>query len=112
MMPIEQGDSLLISCLSKNPLLIYKQRKLIIPAIEKNPMLPMKPIQKLQTMAESKNLLVLGHGERCLEFAKMDFEDDFVIRRLSQKSSSVAYSVRNSCFWNHCLNLEIALYNQ
>ena len=94
MISIQEGDALLISCLSKNPLVLYKDRKLIIPAVEKNPLLPMKPIQKLQTMTESKGILVLGHGERCLEFAKLDFEDDFLIHRTCQKSSQVSYSVR------------------
>jgi hypothetical protein len=95
MIPIAQGAGLLISCLSKNPLVIYQDGKFIIPGVEKDPLLPMKPIQKLQVMTESNGILILGHGERCLEFAKLDFEEDCLINRTCQKSSPVPYSVNH-----------------
>lgn len=103
MIPLSQENGLLISCVNnKTPLVVYKDGKMATPLLGKNPILPMKPIQRLQSMAESDGVLVLGHGERCLEFGRIRLEEDVIeICRNNQKLGQVSYSVRNvsSCAW-------------
>lgn len=93
MISLSDGQGYLVGCLDKQPLMLFQDNAMIIPAIEKNSVLPMKPIQRLSSVAEQNGIIALAHGNRCLEFAKLKrSQEGPSIQRIYQ-ATSIAYEV-------------------
>ena len=68
----------------------------MFPKYDKNDLIPFKPIQKLNSFAESSGALILSHGDHNLEFGKLivsEFDGSFVISRFCQKAIEKPYKV-------------------
>jgi hypothetical protein len=78
------------------PLAISKNHRILFPKYDKNDLIPFKPIQKLNSFAESSGALILSHGDHSLEFGKLtesEVDGSFLISRFCQKATEEPYKV-------------------
>lgn len=97
---LSDGKGFLVGCLGKQPLMLFQSKTLIVPEIEQNAMLPMKPIQRLSSLAEQNGIITMAHGNRCLEFAKLKWSEDGPSVQRIYQTSSIAYDVIQSVFFD------------
>ncbi len=86
----------MVSCLKADPLIFVNKYKLIRPDYQKNDLIPMKPIQRLNSLAEKSGFLALSHGDHSLEFGRVSAgeEGGFLISRFCQKTIEKPYRVQ------------------
>lgn len=85
-----------MSFLKGDPLVLVKDYKLIRPIYEKNDIIPLKPIQRLNSLSESNGSLVISHGDHSLEFGRISAGEEgrFQISRFCQKTTEKSYKVK------------------
>ena len=86
----------MISCVSTDPFLCVSDTRIHVPLYENNYLIPLQPIQKLHSFAESNQALIMSHGTHVLEFGKItktDQETEFIISRVCQKTIDKPFKV-------------------
>lgn len=87
----------MISCLNSDPFVFVSNNQISIPIYEKNDLIPFKPLQRLNSFAESNQALISSHGVHGLEFGKVTKnyeEDEIVISRHCQKTIENPFKVK------------------
>lgn len=97
----------MVSCLSTDPFLFVSDTQIQAPLYENtNDLIPLKPIQKLASFAESNQALVLSHRNNELEFGKITkIDNEFVISRFCQKTIDKPFKVSIASTYKHYINV-------
>ena len=89
----------MISCLSSDPFFFVSGNRIHAPIYETNDLIPLKPILKPNSFAESQQALVLSHSVDGLEFGKITKDygmGEFIVSRYCQMTIDKPLKVNSS----------------